>query len=323
VKKMKSVLFIFLSLLISSMFYSTSTMSVASAQTKAKVKIGTYIKFGKYNGQPILWRVIHNDENGNPVLFADRILSIKAFDASGNYHFSDVRRISGSNYYPASNLRQWLNSTSQNRGNDRIDWIQNAPSKMNMFSTLNSYDQERGFLAYGNFTVPERNLLKPVTHRVLLSYEDAYKKDGGWNNHGWNADIDYVVQNYDSARYKNVSDLVFLLSVKQLKEWVYDNRSILGPYYLIAKPTEAAVQKSNYKNKALNPTLPWKYWLNTPDTLSSELVRYVNLVGNINDGMSDDDICGVRPALKLNLSSGKYVISGKGTKQNPIIMQAK
>jgi hypothetical protein len=62
-------------------------MSVASAQTKAKVKIGTYIKFGKYNGQPILWRVIHNDENGNPVLFADRILSIKAFDASGNYHF--------------------------------------------------------------------------------------------------------------------------------------------------------------------------------------------------------------------------------------------
>ena len=134
-------------------------LQTAEAQAAAPtVDIGQYIQFGKYNDAPILWRVIHKDPTtGDPVLFADRILTMKAFDAGGSYHSANsLREMGGSNYYPDSNIRQWLNSNSANSGATTIDWIQNDPSAANFASGSNPYNTEKGFLEDGNFTSTER-----------------------------------------------------------------------------------------------------------------------------------------------------------------------
>jgi hypothetical protein len=90
-------------------------VNVKTTTANTAVNVCDYVRFGKYNNEPILWRVIHKDANGDPVLFADRILTMKAFDAAGSYHDYDEDRWDyGSNYYPDSNIRQWLNSSSLN-----------------------------------------------------------------------------------------------------------------------------------------------------------------------------------------------------------------
>ncbi len=299
-------------------------VQAAPAPSTPTVNIGDYIQFGKYNNAPILWRVIHkNPTTGEPILLADRILTLKAFDAKGNYHSGDTERvIYGSNYYPDSNIRQWLNSTSANSGSNLIDWLQNEPTKDNLFGANNAYHTEKGFLAHGNFTVNERALIKPYTHKVILHQADQAKKDGGTTHHAYTALYDLIVQNYDTtAYYKNVTDSVFLLSVKQLKEWVYDNSATLGADYQIAQPTAQAVTQSYHKDpQNLNSNISWFYYLNTPITFGPHRVRHVAKDGSVSDRMAYDDYTGVRPALQLNLNPATLT-SGSGASSTPYIFE--
>ena len=300
-------------------------LQTGEAQAAAPtVNIGDYLQFGKYNDAPILWRVIHKDANGDPVLLADRILTLKAFDAGGSYHSTNsLREMGGSNYYPDSNIRQWLNSNSTNSGATTIDWIQNDPSVANFASGSNPYNTEKGFLADGNFTSTERGVIKPLTQKVLLHSLDTANKDGGSANHIYDGSLSTVVQNYDTtAYYKNVTDKVFLLSVKQLKEYVYDNRSILGTDYHKAKPTAEAVSQSTYKDETnLNSTTNRFYWLNSPYAASSLGVLAVHADGYIYSRAAYDDLSGVRPALQLDLASASFS-SGAGTSGDPFVVTA-
>ena len=118
--------------------------------------IGNYIEFGTYYGEPILWRVIHVDKDGDPLLLADRILTLKAYDSRGDFHPGIEGRVEhGSSKWEDSNIRQWLNSEEL-----RITWWQNEPKAENIFLGWNPYDREKGFLANGNFTSSERKLIK-------------------------------------------------------------------------------------------------------------------------------------------------------------------
>lgn len=40
-------------------------------------KKGDIIEFGNYNNEPILWQVVHIDENGNPLLFSKEYWPLK------------------------------------------------------------------------------------------------------------------------------------------------------------------------------------------------------------------------------------------------------
>ncbi len=289
---------------------------VVQAAPAGSVKLGDYIQFGSYNNAPILWRVINIDANGDPVLFADRILTIKAFDAAGSYHPVGDRRDDGSNYYEDSNIRQWLNSSSPNSGGNVINWVQNDPTAANMYNGYNPYDTEKGFLADGNFSATERSLIKPLTHKVLLAGVDQEKKNGGTVEHDYYGDTDLsnVMQNYDSTAYfKNVTDSVFQLSIKQLKEWVYDRG-----YAVTAQPTAEAVTQSAYKNETLlNSSINWNYWLNSPDALMPNNVRTVYTDGAVGNGTAYSGLMGVRPALQLNLSAVFFASGGTGTSSSP------
>jgi hypothetical protein len=96
-----------------------------------------------------------------------------------------------------------------------------------------------------------------------------------------------------------VSDRVFLLDAKQVKEYLYNQRSILGDRWYLGK----------YESE------DWFYWLNTADTLDDKLVGVMFQNGSVYSIEAEREDGGVRPALWLDLSSKRIEISGDGSEQ--------
>ncbi len=294
-----------------------STENNFSLRDLNELKMGDYLTFGKYNDVPIIWRVINIDIEGNPMLFSDNILSLKAFDSSGNYHKEKDRQTYGSNYWRNSNIRQWLNSSEQS-----IKWIQNAPSNRHLLAEFAPYEYEKGFLADGNFTENERLIIKPVNHKSILHDVDKYKKQGGSEHIILDSDIRTLIQNYDSSYYENIEDKVFLLSIKELYEYVWKNKKILGEDYYIGKPTNEAVELSPEKHPDLSHDSNWYSWLRTPDTSNSgAIVRNIHNDGKVFSYFAyTGPFGGIRPALVLDLSK-ITISSGIGIESKPYIIE--
>lgn len=276
--------------------------------TEAVLKTGDYVQFGSYNSEPILWKVINMDENG-PLLLSDKILCMKAFDSAGSYHTDSSRKLWGSNYWKDSNIRQWLNSSEA-----KIKWLQNAPNEKNLNNGDNAYADEKGFLADGNFTAVERKFIKPVKRQVFLSEVDIKKAEGGSEYYLYDGHMQDIVQNYDSAYYHTVTDNVFFLNTKELKEYLYDR----GWEYR-AYPTEKVVLNSIFKDYSLSTLQFWANWLDTPQTDVSHCVRFVNSIGYALDMTATNSNGGVRPALYLNLQTVTFK-SGSGSESDPYIV---
>ncbi|MTI58163.1 DUF6273 domain-containing protein [Geosporobacter ferrireducens] len=317
-KRKSYLILIFFSILLIVM---TSCSTIKNEKIIPKdLKVGDYIQFGKYNEVPILWRIIHIDKSGNPLLFCDLIISLKAFDSGGNYH-SDKNRIkTGSNYWKDSNIRQWLNSDEEA---GTIKWLQNIPSEENMFEGYGPYEEEKGFLADGNFSKAERDAINPITHKSILHRLDISKKDGGLENFQLNSRIEEIVENYDNANYENVEDKVFFLSVKELYEYVWTNRNTLGEKYYIGKVSKEVSIGDEYSNYDGN----WFYWLRTPvissepDIIDSSFVRNVGKDGTVFSQIASfGGYGGVRPALELKKSS-LNIKSGLGIESDPYILK--
>lgn len=290
---------------------------VHPVQAKASVKVGDYIEFGKYNNKPILWRVINLDSEGNPTLFSEKILAYKSFDVSGNYHPKinwnnevwDNRQGHGSNYYKDSNIRQWLNSSETN-----IDWIQNDPSSENLIYGDDPYNMEKGFMADGNFTAEERAAIIPITHKVVLAEIDKDKAEGGTEKHRFTYDIRDSIENFNNAFFHYVTDSIFLLDVKELKEYIYDRG-----WDIKTTSTQEALDNSTYCTYyGIGTNIFMPYWLRTPAADYSVNVRCGSYKGYVSSTHATDDVSGVRPALVLNLSSVIFS-SGLGTAEKPYI----
>jgi len=302
--------------------------------TMADLKIGDYIKLGKYDDQPILWRIIHIDEDGNPLIFSDRILSLKVFDSMGDCHKNIDRKKHGSSYWKDSNIRQWLNS-SKNAG--EIEWTQNPPNKENIFTVMDgeknfSYDKEKGFLADGNFTEAERRIIKPIFHKSLLCELDIDKKSGGTTKHIANGDISSAVGNYDDAYYENVEDKVFLLDIKEVRTYVIENKKDFSDNFYIGRPTKELVKKSiEYKVRpyiggtSFDENKSYSYCLRNPFPLydSSTSVQSIDVNSErcfVGEAIVNSSIfCGIRPALFID-KSNTTIVSGKGTESKPFII---
>ena len=127
----------------------------------------------------------------------------------------------------------------------------------------------------------ERNVIKSVNHKGLLSECDKNLKDGGSETHTWHGSIENVVQNYDNVYYHNLTDKVFLLDVKELYDYVYERG-----YNIKAYPTLEAVDNSTYKYGNLSSGEYCDYWLRSPNAVYSNCVRYVGGVGS--DGVGDN-----------------------------------
>lgn len=144
------------------------TASFGVESTGSSLKVGDFVELGQYEKEPIIWQVIHIDEEGNPLLFSRRILTVKAFDASGSQYDEDgyysFERYYGSNRWESSTLRKWLNSDDK-----LVKWSINAPEAENVFNGEKPYHTEAGFLHSSNFNKKEKAIIK----------ESAYTTDNG------------------------------------------------------------------------------------------------------------------------------------------------
>lgn len=281
-----------------------------------EIEIGDYFEFGTYNDAPILWRVINVEENGDFLLFSDKIIDIKPFDAAGEYHIDQSttlinREIGGSGNWEYSNIRQWLNSDG-NIGD--IKWLQNRPSNDNVFCGFSPYDMEAGFLATEHFKINDLNLIKKVTHKTLLHEMDFHQKDGGEGRYIGTTTIYDDFKKYDAAAYKMITDRIFLLSVYEAYSYLYLNRGLLGDEYYIGYPTKNIIDmyKSNLGH-SFSSNNPWSYLLRTPSGVEESAVKYIAGNGEVhNIYASFGTHCGIRPALVIDRSQLKS-FKGEGT----------
>lgn len=288
---------------------------VKRAYAAATMQVGDYVQFGSYYGKPILWKVINVDADGSPMLYSEKILCLKPFDAaeSGNanqigdnpYSTDYDRQQYGSNNWENSNIREWLNSSDT-----AVKYTTQPPTKDAVCDSYNAYEDEAGFLS--NFSQSERAAIKPVTHKSILADIDKGQAEGGSAVMNYDLIIDTCVQNYDTAYYKNVSDRVYLLDAKELHDYVYTSSK--NEYR--RKPTQEAVDNSDFKWRDFDTSDYWFNWLRTPHTDYSLIVRFVGRGGGVSNEYAYERMGGVVPAL--NLKSG-ICKSGKGTVDEPYI----
>ena len=156
-------------------------------------------------------------------------------------------------------------------------------------------------------------MIKPVTRKSLLANIDKSEKDGGLEFHRADYIISTCVTNYDTAYYKNLSDQVYLLDVKELHDYVYSR----GWEYR-KMPTKEAIDESDYKSSTdLSDKKYWFYWSSTPSAEYPHSVRIVTDQGSTYMYFAHYFSGGVVPAL--NLKSG-VLKSGKGTIDNPYVL---
>ena len=279
-------------------------------KSTVKLEVDQYVLFGVYLDEPILWRVIHVDESGAPLLLSDKTISLKSFDAKGDKHSDGLRIRYGSGYWPESTIRQWLNSSEQH-----ISWTHNEPTKENLCNGDNAYADEVGFLNDKNFTASDRKAIIPVTRKLTLSEADKEKSIGGSQIHTYDRNIDSL-HNYEKTYYQMTTDRVFFLSIKELKDYLFDRgleyRSI---------PTEKAVLQSSYvmPDERMRPY--WEYWLMDPIGDYSCAPR--NVLGDLDVEHSwAFMVGGVRPGLYLNHKEVK-IKSGSGTIVDPYMITGK
>lgn len=236
----------------------------------------------KYNGESITWLVGgHNHYATNQTaMVAEKIITLKAFDAMEASNSDSNRKTNGNNRYLHSNIRQWLNSnaTSWYSAQHSADA---PPNNANVWTNYNEYDTEAGFLT--NFSANLRNSLVATT----LTVAKNTVTDGGGS--------------------ETVSDKVFLLSNTEVGLANENNiaEGTLMPLFStasnrIVNPTTQAVTKSEYTDANLASGKAWRWWLRTPDASISYGARGVNTDGSLYSSIAYLGSSGVRPALNLN-----------------------
>ncbi len=143
---------------------TAGSKTITIGLTGSSVTVGKYIKLGSYKinpasttevGEDIIWRVVKKeDKNGDGthelLLISDKIISLKAFDASG------LNTGYGDNRWGYSNIRDWLNSNAT-AGN--VAWTHAGPTQS--WNGWNNYATKAGFL--NNLTTQEQSKIVPVT----------------------------------------------------------------------------------------------------------------------------------------------------------------
>ena len=143
-----------------------------------KNQVGDIIPFGSTEGKPLFWRVI--DRDGDTLqLFALRPVTYAAF--SHPHEEGDENRTQyGSNFWPDSPLREWLNGD---------------------FMVCFSKDEKR--------------LIVENAHQVILSFADKEKATAGEKEFFWTHVPSQAAFGLESAYRLTVTDRVMLLDVAQ------------------------------------------------------------------------------------------------------------
>lgn len=269
----------------------------------SSISEGDYLSVGEYNGEEILWRCVDINENG-PLMLSDRILSFKAFDASGK-HGDQVRDQYGSNSWVMSNIRYWLNSLE---GEGAKNWpCGNAPTSDNS-DGYNGYSAEKGFLT--SFSPEERTILRPVEIRTVIYPADADETTVGSEPLVSQRNVNNI-GNYADAFASVTEDTVFLLSIEEANRVKTDFGSFLN-----ANPTASAVNINEADIEGLSADRSAVWWLRDADAEDPGSVRAITLDGWVHSIVAIRSSNGIRPAFYLNMDTAAF-LSGNGSREDP------
>lgn len=234
----------------------------------------------KYNNSVIRFIVGHQ-ASGRTKLIAEKIITLKCFDAIEASNPDSNRKQYGNNRYSQSNIDQWLNSAAGAGSWYSARHSYDAPpNNANVYSNYNEYDAQPGFLSF--FEESFRNAILDSTIRVAKNTVT------------------------DSGGYEDITRKVYLLSNTEVG-LANENSVAEGTKWDLfsndnsrkANPTAEAVSASEYTNSSLNASSPWYWWLRTPYAGYSNRARYVNSDGTLYNGGAYGGYCGVRPALEV------------------------
>lgn len=282
----------------------------ANANIDNVIVNGSYITFGKYNGEKLVWRCIGDDGENGKIFISDKILTLKAFDAKGT-DATAYNEQYGNGRWKTSNLRLWLNCAD-----DSVKWGDaNSPSAEFVKDMKNPYHDEKGFLCSDNFSPIEVNLLKEHTYKTLINYQNIGDDTNGSDNHIYCSNVDDVLQNYESAYSEMLKDKVYIPSVED----IYNINDIYtyGISYYMTSPTQVLADNNMNSFLELNTEGVWSYWLR--DALYStddSKVRCVNNDGKSGYASAYDGEIGVRPMIVID-STNAGINGGSGSIENP------
>ena len=220
----KGISFLFVMIII---LVCVNLPAVYALTTSDSSLAGKYIQFGTYNNSPVIYRIIgsedvNNDGANELLLWSDKMISFKPYDGKsddiGNRgaatSFPTARLNKGSNFWPESNLRDWLNSSGET-----VSWTGAPPNSANVGG--DAYDTEKGFMA--NLTFAEKNAVVPVVRKTIISQTDKDLKTGGSSGHTWTStSLSASLTNYDTtALYVNTTEKIFILSLKELNSYAF------------------------------------------------------------------------------------------------------
>lgn len=172
-------------------------MFLHERDTKVKLAEGDRVEFGTYLGEPIAWRVLQTQKNGETLLISENVLTFKAYNAadSGRYNRDDAGNdywslheteadrdlelqayVRGNSCWAESDIRTWLNSDEEHVIYDGL-----GPAVVAMSEMKNGYADEPGFLT--GFTQQEKAAILPtknVTNSNALGKEPIESTDLVW-----------------------------------------------------------------------------------------------------------------------------------------------
>lgn len=257
-------------------FFASSTAE--TPDMFSSIETGDRVVFGNYNNEPIVWRVLHINDDDTAVLISDQILSMKPYDVaeSGVYHYvndtyfstdmlkeatpEELIQAKGNNDWNKSNIRTWLNSSAE-----VVKYEDTAPIYCATTDYSNGYDSETGFLY--DFSDFELSMMVP----------------------------------YDTGTGEKSS--VFLLSEDELS-W-FDEAGM----QILATPTESCFEQdgANYFS-IFSESIgvdEFYWWLRTPDDVDTNCS--VKIVRNtLTDPITTSAIAscsgyGIRPAICVKI----------------------
>ncbi len=276
------------------------------------IETGDYAYFGKYGGDPVLWRCIGVDDNG-AFMVCENIISLKSFDAASNG--TEDRNLKGSNRWSTSALRKWLNSTETT-----VDYSTGSiPEDKNVFLGENGYSGEAGFLSASNFTPDEVFLMKDATIKTFVSRLDSAEADGGESAYLLPNDFAVLGSNSETAYYEYTTDKMFLLSTEEMAKM----SELFGRKSFYVNPTAYCVEQNNYSSSLLSTDKSWLWWFRDPLTTDSGVrtacasaVDKKTDRGWLSAEYAYNDGIGVRPAFYMDVG-GVSLSGGDGSYNSP------
>jgi hypothetical protein len=243
--------------------------------------VGSKIKFGSIFSHSIPWVITDKNHTGYPSgavsIATEKIIKIMPFDAKEAANGDSNRKNYGNNRYQYANIRKWLNSAAGAGAWYAAAHSADAPPDSDKV-TYNAFTALAGFL--NGFTQNERDAILNTTLTVGKA-----SVDGGGT--------------------ETVTDKIFLMSTAEVGlSGNFTEGSLLAYFtdnaHRIAKTSADAAANSDYTGVSADQAL--QYWLRSPYSSFSYIVRVVNQAGTLYDNAACNGDYGLRPALNLSSS---------------------